>query len=162
FLRRWRGSGALLFAATLCLGYLPYLGAGAALLGGVTAEGSEAIFNDGAFWLIRQLLKPLPGDPVAGARAIAALVLAGLGIWLAARPELRRGNPPLPAGEGWGEGRRSGDALTLPLSKWERERSASLSSSVVRGPWSVVRRPSSVVEGAYVLVGAVVALSAVV
>lgn len=90
FLRRWGLLGLVLFGVTIAAGYLPFLAAGPALLGGITTEGGEAIFNDGAFWLIRQAMKPLSIDPVSGAKLVAAAALAALALWLGWRTRAGR------------------------------------------------------------------------
>ncbi len=85
FLPWWGLVGLAVFGLVVALGYLPYLGAGAAVLGGLATEGGEAIFNDGAFWLIRQAMKLLGLDPVAGAKVVVAAALVALAAWLALR-----------------------------------------------------------------------------
>ena len=80
FVRRggWRGLG--LFAAAVALGFLPYLDAGWNLIAGVRSYAESWRNNAGLFALLRAATG---SDAAAG--AIAALLLGGLALYLAAK-----------------------------------------------------------------------------
>lgn len=93
--RRWELRLPLAFAATVALGYLPYLGAGKAVLGflpGYVAE--EGVYDGSRFWLLRLL------DTETGWMPPSTLYLAISGLGLAALALsllLRQGFEPRPS-----------------------------------------------------------------
>lgn len=84
--RRWSWRMPLAAAATICLGYAPYLGVGAGVFGFLPAYTGEEGMGDGRFFLLL-LARYLTGGMQIPAAAylilcfVALLMLTGLAVW---------------------------------------------------------------------------------
>ena len=81
--RRWDWRMPTAFAATLLLGYVPFLGAGSSVLGflpGYVSEEGLASGDGFYLWNLAKAILPLTGVSVLPYLAFAAAVMAGIGI----------------------------------------------------------------------------------
>jgi hypothetical protein len=84
-LRRWRVPGTVAFFVGLVVGVAPFLGTGPATLAGLGTEAGESVFNDSAHYVLVRLLARVTTSPGTVAGLIAAALLAGTALALAAR-----------------------------------------------------------------------------
>ena len=90
FWRPWDWRVPIAILATIAVCYLPYLGAGARVLGFLGGYASEEGLTSGSgFWLtllLQTMLGPVPGL-VAAYAVLAALIMTLLGLWHAFEPD---------------------------------------------------------------------------
>ena len=81
--RRWDWRLPACFAATVVLGYLPYLGAGAKVLGFLPRYAGEEGFQDGTGFWIARLIGEVTGTPIPSLAYLAGVACVMGGVALA-------------------------------------------------------------------------------